>query len=490
MSEARQGTASMVDDAQADGAGLLWAPHAWVGGRWQASVLLQAGADGHWARVEPGAALVPGAQVLAGPVVPGLVNAHSHAFQRAFAGLAERRSVDEDDFWSWRDHMYRVALRVTSEQQYAIAAQLYVELLRGGYTHTCEFHYLHNAPDGSTYTDSDVTMAQAVAAAARATGMGLTLLPTVYERSGFTQPALRVDQRRFQADAAAVLATRDALRRDAAAPQAASLGPAAQVGLALHSLRAASPASISRLIDGSDAAPIHIHVAEQTQEVDDCLAATGLRPLEWLCRHVPLDRRWQLVHATHSTPAEIEAIARSGAGVVLCPSTEANLGDGIADLPGWLRHGVPLALGSDSNATRSALEELRLLEYSQRLARRVRCVAAAPQENQPATAARLWSRTLAGGAAAAGFARWGLEVGARADLLVVDTAAPALLGIPQSHTLDAMVFSSPNRPFRDVLVAGRWVTRNHQTPHAARIAQRFVATMQELWSPEGPGSEA
>ncbi len=490
MSEARQGKGFMADHAQADGAGLLWAPHAWVGGRWQASVLLQAGADGNWERVEPGAAFAPGTQALAGPVVPGLVNAHSHAFQRAFAGLAERRSVDQDDFWSWRDHMYRVALRVTPEQQYAIAAQLYVELLRGGYTHTCEFHYLHNAPDGSTYAENDMTMAQAVAAAARDTGMGLTLLPTVYERSGFTQPALRVDQRRFQADAAAVLATRDALRRTAAAPQISSLGPTARVGLALHSLRAASPASISRLIDGSDAAPIHIHVAEQSQEVDDCLAATGLRPLEWLCRHVPLDRRWQLVHATHSTPEEIEAIARSGAGVVLCPSTEANLGDGIADLPGWLRHGVPLSLGSDSNATRSALEELRLLEYSQRLARRVRCVAAAPQENQPATAARLWSRTLAGGAGAAGFERWGLEVGARADLLVVDTAAPALLGIPQSHTLDAMVFSSPIRPFRDVLVAGRWVTRNHQTPHAAHVAQRFVATMQELWEPEGRSSEA
>jgi formimidoylglutamate deiminase len=485
LSEDTQAAEQAGGDLLPDGADLLWAAQAWVDGRWQAAVLLQAGPDGNWARIEPGVACPPGALTLAGPAVPGLVNAHSHAFQRAFAGLAERRSVNQDDFWSWRDHMYRVALRVTPRQQHAIAAQLYIELLRGGYTHTCEFHYLHNAADGSAYADGELTMAQAVAAAARETGMGLTLLPTVYERAGFTQPTLRPDQRRFRADAAAVLATRDALRRHGVAAQAGSRAPALQVGLALHSLRAASPESLHQLIDGSDAAPIHIHVAEQTQEVDDCCGATGLRPIEWLCRHVPLDHRWQLVHATHSTPDEVESIARSGAGVVLCPSTEANLGDGIPDLPGWLRHAVPISLGSDSNATRSALEELRLLEYSQRLARRVRCVAAAPQENQPATAARLWSRTLAGGAAAAGFSRWGLQIGARADLLVVDTAAPAMLGIPSSHTLDAMVFSSPNRPFRDVLVAGRWLTRNHRTPHAADIAQRFSATMQQLWEPAG-----
>jgi formimidoylglutamate deiminase len=475
-------------DAAGARVALLWAPHAWVDGRWQESVVLQAAADGTWERIEAGAPCPTGAVVLEGPAVPGLVNAHSHAFQRAFAGLAERRNVNQDDFWSWRDHMYRVALRVTPPQQQAIAAQLYLELLRGGYTHTCEFHYLHHANDGSAYAEGELTMAQAIAEAASAVGMGLTLLPTVYERAGFTQPTLREDQRRFRAGADAVLATRDALRRYAAArPTVTGRSGTLSVGLALHSLRAASAETISRLVAGSDDAPIHIHIAEQTQEVDDCLEATGLRPIEWLTSHARLDARWQLVHATHSTPAEIEAIARSGAGVVICPSTEANLGDGITDLPGWLRHGVPIALGSDSNATRSALEELRLLEYAQRLSRRVRCVAAAPQDNEPATAARLWSRTLAGGAAAAGFARWGLQAGARADLLVVDTAAPALLGIPVGHTLDAMVFSSPNRPFRDVLVAGRWVTRNHRTPAAAHIAQAFTAAMHELWGTQPPG---
>jgi len=467
-------------------AGLLWAPRAWVGNRWCERVVLEAGADGTWQRVEAGVPPPPGASILAGPALPGLVNAHCHAFQRAFAGLAERRQVNQDDFWSWRDSMYRVAGRVGVAQQQAIAAQLYVELLRGGFTHTCEFHYLHHARDaagGAIAPEASGTpraMAQAIAAAAGETGMGLTLLPAVYERAGFGQSGPRDDQRRFVADAAAVLRLRDELRADAAV--ATGAGPKVRVGIALHSLRAATPAAIERLQAGSDDAPIHIHVAEQLQEVDDCLEATGLRPIDWLCRNAALDRRWQLVHATHATTAEIEAVARSGAGVVLCPSTEANLGDGIADLPSWLKHGVALSLGSDSNVTRSALEELRLLEYSQRLARRVRCVAAAPQEFEPSTAERLWSRVLRGGAAAAGFSAWGLQAGARADLLVVDTSAPSLLGIAPSHALDAMVFSSPNRPFRDVLVAGRWVTREHRTPGAAAIAARFAEAMQELWA--------
>jgi formiminoglutamate deiminase len=204
-------------------------------------------------------------------------------------------------------------------------------------------------------------MARAIADAARQVGVGLTLLPTVYERAGFAQPTLREDQRRFRADAETVLAMRDALRSRPRRRRGAA--STIQVGLALHSLRAATAGAIERLVEGSDGAPIHIHIAEQAQEIDDCLDATGLRPIEWLCRHARLDRRWQLVHATHTTPAEIDAIARCGAGVVLCPSTEANLGDGVTDLPGWLRHGVPIALGTDSHVTRSAMEELRLLEY-------------------------------------------------------------------------------------------------------------------------------
>src|SRR5439155_823021 len=243
---------------------LFWAPRAWLPGGWRDSVLLEMGRDGHWVAVTPDVAPPAQATVLTGPVLPGLVDAHSHAFQRAFAGLAERRESEHDDFWSWRDRMYRLALRITPEQ-------------------------------------------------------------------------LRASGR-----------------------------PLISAGLAIHSLRAAAPASIARLTESAGEGPIHIHIAEQTQEVDDCLAVTGQRPIEWLVANASLDARWQLVHATHSTSSEIDAVARSGAGVVLCPATEANLGDGLADVPGWLAAGVPISIGSDSQVTRAWPEELRLLEYGQR----------------------------------------------------------------------------------------------------------------------------
>jgi len=261
---------------------------------------------------------------------------------------------------------------------------------------------------------------------------------------------LRDDQRRFATTADDVLALRDGVR--------ALRLPHVRAGVAIHSLRAAKASSMLGLVEQlqADAAPIHIHIAEQTAEVDDCVAATGLRPIDWLRRHVALDARWQLVHATHATPEEIEAVAASRAGVVLCPSTEANLGDGIPDLPRWLARGTALAIGSDSHVTRDWREELRLLEYSQRLTLRQRNVAAAPGSGEPSTAARLFERMLAGGAAAAGLAAAGLCVGARADLLVVDTADPALADRDDDHLLDTLVFSSPTRPFAQVMVGGRW----------------------------------
>ena len=452
---------------------LFWAPRAWLPGGWRDSVLLEMGRDGHWVAVTPDVAPPAQATALTGPVLPGLVDAHSHAFQRAFAGLAERRESEHDDFWSWRDRMYRVALRITPEQLRAIAAQLYVELLRGGYTQVCEFHYLQHAGDGSRYADP-LTLSWALADAAHDAGLGLTLLPVLYERAGFTQPALRSDQWRFATTADDVLALREGVR--------ASGRPLVSGGLAIHSLRAAAPASIARLTESAGEGPIHIHIAEQTQEVDDCLAVTGQRPIEWLVANASLDARWQLVHATHSTSSEIDAVARSGAGVVLCPATEANLGDGLADVPGWLAAGVPISIGSDSQVTRAWPEELRLLEYGQRLVKRARNVAASPKDGEPSSAARLWSRSLDGGAAAAGFARWGLQAGARADLLVIDHEGAALLGIPDELLLDALVFSSPSRPFRDVMVAGRWVAREHRHADATHIAARFEAAMRELWS--------
>ena len=452
----------------------FWAPHAWLAGGWQQGVLLRVGADGHWSEVEPGVPLAPpGAATLAGPVLPGLVNAHSHAFQRAFAGLAERRESLADDFWSWRDRMYGVALRITPSLLRAIAAQLDVELLCGGYTQVCEFHYLQHREDGQAY-DDPAALAWALADAADETGLGLTVLPVLYERAGFTQAALRSDQRRFATTAASV----DALYRTLVRASR----PRLNAGVAIHSLRAASPSAIDDLMRrlGADDVPIHIHVAEQTQEVDDCLAATGLRPIDWLCRHTNPDSRWQLVHATHASAAEIEAVASSGAGIVVCPSTEGNLGDGLIDLPAWLSAGVPMALGSDSHVSRSWAEELRWLEYGQRLSRRKRNVSAAPELGEPSTAARLFNEALRAGARAAGQRSWGLEVGARADALVLNVDAPGLLGISAQRSLDALVFAADAPAFREVYVAGRRVVVDGKHIAETAVARRFEAAMAEL----------
>jgi formimidoylglutamate deiminase len=461
---------------------LLWAPQAWIGQGWRERVLMHIGADGHWTRITPDCAPPPEAVALPGPVLPGLVNAHSHAFQRAFAGLAERRSGEHDDFWSWRDRMYGVALRITPEQLRAVAAQLYAELLQGGYTQVCEFHYLHHAPDGRPYGashDGPLAMSRALVLAAADAGIGLTMLPVLYERAGFAQPRLRDDQRRFATDADTVLALRDGIRALSPLPGA----PGVTAGIAIHSLRAAAPESITRLAAAlrDDPAPIHIHIAEQTAEVDDCLAATGRRPIEWLLQHTPLDARWQLVHATHATADEIDGVARSGAGVVICPSTEANLGDGLTDLPRWLAQGTVLSLGSDSHVGRAWPAELRLLEEGQRLALRRRNVSAAPAAGDDATAAHLFRRMNEGGAMAAGFARWGLQPGARADLLVLDTRAPGLLGVPASHRLDALVFATDAPAFAEVWVAGRPVISAGRHRMQSLLREGFATAMAALW---------
>ena len=427
---------------------LLHAPHAWMDGRWQADVLLEIAPDGTWAAVTPGVTAPPAdAQRLAGPVLPGLVNAHSHAFQRAFAGLAERREGTHDDFWSWRDRMYGVALRITPKELQAVATTLYRELRAGGYSHVCEFHYLHHAPDGTPYPDRSA-MAHALAQAAQQAGVGLTLLPVLYERAGFTQPQLRADQRRFATTVDEVIALRDEIR--------AWRLPGVDAGVAIHSLRAAAPASIIELARrcADDPGPVHMHIAEQTGEVEDCLAATGQRPIEWLCANVPLDARWHLVHATHATPAEIEAVARTGAGVVVCPTTEANLGDGLFDLPRWLAAGVPLSVGSDSHVSRQWPREVQLLEYGQRLMQRRRNVAAAPELGVPSTAQRLFQALLQGGGTAAGRNRWGLTAGARADTVMIDPTLDALVGVDTESLLDALVFATDRPALGESWVAG------------------------------------
>lgn len=450
----------------------FFAELAWVDGRWQRDVLLDVDATGHWSQVLPGQACPPQAQRLSGPVLPSLVNAHSHAFQRAFAGLAERRDSEHDDFWSWRDRMYGVALRITPAQLKAIARQLYLELLQGGYTQVCEFHYLQHQPDGRRYED-ELAMAWALAEAAEEVGIGLTLLPVLYAHAGFAQPALRPDQRRFATDANWVW---QACQRINAAQR-----PLLNAGVALHSLRAAHAADIRALqaLVGDTDLPIHIHISEQQAEVRDCLAATGQRPMQYLCNEFRPDARWQLVHATHSTPQEIEQVAASGAGIVICPGTEANLGDGLCDLPGWLAAAVPISLGSDSHVTRDWVQELRWLEYGQRLGLQRRNVAAQPQ-SQPSTAARLFEACRAGSAAPAGLQRWGLEPGARADFLVLDCRASGLLGLPDAALIDGLVFATQATSIAQVYVRGRCSFEQSHDHADSASSRAFLATMQAL----------
>ena len=356
-------------------AGALFAEHALLPSGWARDVLLQWDASGCLLTVAPGSApessygIAPRAP---GPLLPGMPNLHSHAFQRAFAGLTEYRGESQDSFWSWRNLMYRFAAHITPESLEAIATWLYVEMLEAGYTSVCEFHYLHHDQGGKPYAD-DAALAHALLRAAHTAGIGMTLLPVLYQTSGFGGQPPRKDQARFIRSTDNMLSLLQQL-----APATQALG--AVLGLAPHSLRAVPPDSLREAVAGITAlnarAPLHIHIAEQTQEVEDCIAWSGQRPVQWLLDHAPVDARWCLVHATHMTAAEYAAAARTGAVAGLCPSTEANLGDGIFDMPQWLQHGGAWGVGSDSHACVNAAEELMLLEYGQRLHLRQRNVLA------------------------------------------------------------------------------------------------------------------
>jgi formimidoylglutamate deiminase len=433
----------------------LWAPHAWTAAGWQSNVLLEIGSDARWVSIKENVsekqAQALHAECLHSPILPGVINAHSHAFQRSFAGCTELRAQAahaEDDFWSWRDRMYETANRISPEQMRHIAKNLYTEFLRAGYTQVCEFHYLHHAPGGAPY-DDPFAMSWALCDAAAEVGIGLTLLPVLYQRSGFEASGLRADQARFAGTTPWIKELSMAVRARARAQGA---GAMLHSGLAVHSLRAATDASIAALSAGHDG-PIHIHVAEQTGEVADCLRVTGKRPVEHLAQLPGFDARWHLVHATHVNQAEIDSVARAGASLVMCPTTEANLGDGLTPMPQWLAAGVPLGIGSDSHISRDWREELRWLEYGQRLLARKRNVLG---EAGTSTGSRLFREIAVGGAAQAGQEKWGLEAGARADCLVLDLQASNMQGVEQAYWLDASIFSAPGQPFERVMVGGQW----------------------------------
>ena len=398
---------------------------------------------------------------LAGPVLPGMANLHSHAFQRAMAGLTEMRGPSGDDFWTWRELMYRFVERVTPPQAKAIATQLYLEMLAHGYTAVGEFHYVHHP----------VQMLPAHLEAAADTGIALTVLPSLYSWSGFSRQPLQPRQKRFSSDVAQLLAALEAAR--------AHETPDVRVGVAPHSLRAVDPQALKELAAAVPrGAPIHIHAAEQTKEVEDCIAALGKRPVEWLLSEMRIDQRWCVVHATHMTVEETAALARSGAVAGLCPTTEASLGDGIFPLVAYRAAGGRYGIGGDSHVSRDPGEELRLLEYFQRVSARKRNLVSS--ERTPAVGTTLWLEAAAGGAQALGRRMGALAVGMRADLVVLDGEHLDLAGRRADAIANALVFSGARGLVRDVMVAGDWVMREGRHPGAGGAASAYKQVVREL----------
>lgn len=405
-----------------------------------------------------------------GAVVPGMPNAHSHAFQRAMAGDAEFRSGARESFWTWRTAMYALANSVDPAELELIATQLYIEMLRSGYTSVAEFHYLHHVAPGSAAA-ADRGLWDALDRAAQGTGIALTLLPALYMTSDFGNRPLLAEQRRFGMSVASFL---DAVSQRRARARSAERMPL-YTGAALHSLRAVPLAALTEVVQGLRAQDpsgvLHIHVAEQLREVAACVEHTGYRPIELLLGTGLIDAHWCLVHATHATAAEIRAVAASGASVCVCPGTEGNLGDGFFDAGRLLRARGRLCIGSDSQVSIDPAEELRWLEYQQRIRHRSRSVLATRKEPNPG--ARLWREAAAAGAAALGQPVGTLAEGRRADWLVLDPDHPALAGAAEDRLLDRLVFGASRGAIRHVMVAGRWVIRDGGHANGDAAARRF-----------------
>lgn len=447
----------------ADGA--YWFDYAFLPGGWQADLrvtitagkITALGGDGPATHVR-------------GAALPGLPNLHSHTFQRGMAGLAERRGPASDSFWTWREVMYRFLGALTPDDVEAIAAMAMVEMLEGGFTSLAEFHYLHHAADGAPYADP-AELAGRIVAAAHQTGIGLTLLPVFYAQGGFGGQAAQPGQRRFvsrDADAFARL-------QDAARVHTERYGMT--LGGAPHSLRAVTPDQLKAFIAASPEGPIHIHVAEQTREVDDCLAWSGQRPVRWLLDHAPVDPRWCLIHATHMDTGEVHDMAKAGAVAGLCPITEANLGDGVFAGVDFRDHGGVYGVGSDSNVEIDAPGELRLFEYGQRLFHRGRNLMAGAEG--ASTGEALYRAALAGGAQALGQNVGAIAIGQRADFVVLDTTHPAF-GPKPENWLDSYIFNAGRNAIATVIAGG--IVQVDHGRHKARdgIAARFRQTLNRV----------
>lgn len=451
---------------------------AWLPDGWHPNVVIS---------VDPGGDIVDisaedtvtTARTIPGAAIAGMPNIHSHAFQRAMAGLAEQRGSKDDSFWSWRETMYDLASRITPEYLNAIAAQLYADMVKAGYTSVCEFHYLHSHADasgdgasGNPSHQMRLTMSHALMDAATTAGIGLTLLPTLYQTSDFGAAPPTARQRQFTMQTREYLDLLDALR------QSSQRSAQLEVGMALHSLRAVPPESLQMVLDTHrHGQVIHIHIAEQEREVRACQEHLGKRPIEWLLENAPVDERWCLVHATHVTAAELQGVVAAGAVVGLCPTTEANLGDGIFPMEDLLAAGGAYALGSDSHVSLSPIEELRWLEYQARLARRQRSVL---MQDGESGGAMLWQRACTAGARVTGRPVGELAVGKRADIVVLDLSLPLFTARNGASIMDTFVFSGSSESVRDVMVGGRWLVQDRRHFAETAVAAGYKRALQKM----------
>lgn len=435
----------------------LFARNALLAEGWADKVRLTVQA-GRIESIASGVAAEPGDTRL-GVVVPGVCNAHSHAFQRALVGHAERRSpAGKDNFWSWRSLMYAIANRIDARLLEAIAAQAFVEMLESGYTSVAEFHYLHDAP-----ATNNNAMFRALQSAAGQSGIRLNYVPVLYERAGFDEAQPAAHQQRFVLSLDAFIDHQQRCGQQSNDTLAVSIG--------VHSLRAVTPSSLRAIAElaAETNVPMHLHIAEQAAEVEQCVAAYGARPVAWLLDAFDVDERWCLVHATHLDAAETEALAKSAAVACLCPSTEGNLGDGLFPLQSFLEHGGRIAIGSDSQVTIDPFEELRWLEYGQRLATQSRNVS----EN-------LFARVLEGGTSTGHHVTGAIEEGAPADLVALDADDAVLLGHDDRSRLDALVFSGRRVPIDRVMVHGDWRVTGGRHVDRARVHEDFRQALEQL----------
>ncbi len=411
------------------------------------------------------------AERAAGPVLPAMPNLHSHAFQRAMAGLAEVSGAGSDSFWTWREEMYRTVGQITPEDAEAIATKLYVDMLKAGFGSIAEFHYLHHDKTGATYPDR-AEMAKRILAAAKTSGLGMTLLPVFYAHANFGGVAPHEGQRRFIHDI-------DGFERLMAELAPACVQDGATLGYAFHSLRAATPDEMNILMASlPKTGPLHIHIAEQQKEVDDSIAWSGKRPMQWLFDHMPVDERWCLIHATHADPSELQRMAASRAVAGLCPATEANLGDGIFDAVSYRAQHGRFGIGTDSHVSPSVVDELRTLEYSQRLRdeRRNR-LANGPHRS---VGRDIYDAALAGGAQALGQPIGAIAPGKLASLVVLDGDDAFIENATGDAIIDRWLFALGDRTVRDVMIAGEWRIREGRHADDARIDAAFRAAIRNL----------